>query len=384
MNPVLPACSFFWARTAPAAAVFLIAMLAQTGCAKAPSPPPTPTPSASTPEPSEPSGFRDTVPKTITPPGPAPQGMVWIPGGEFSMGASEPTGMDHNHTGMQATIDSRPIHRVAVDGFWMDRTEVTNAQFALFVKATGYVTVAEKAPTKEDFPDAPPDLLVPGSLLFTAPPSPVPLDNHARWWTWVKGASWRHPEGPKSSVKGREKHPVVHVAFEDAEAYALWAQKRLPTEAEWEFAARGGLSGKVYPWGDEFKPGGRSMANTFQGHFPDRNSGEDGHVTTAPVAQFPPNGYGLYDVAGNVWEWISDWYRPDTYARVFESESVARNPTGPKSSWDPDEPGLPKRVHRGGSFLCTDEFCSRYMVGTRGKGEISSGTNHLGFRCVRP
>jgi formylglycine-generating enzyme len=329
------------------------------------------------------SAFTPTVPSTTVQPTPVPPGMVWIPGGEFSMGAAEPTGTDHNPVGMQATQDSRPVHRVYVDSFWMDRTEVTNAEFTRFVAATGYVTTAEKALSATEFPDAPPDMLVPGSIIFVAPDTPVRLDEPLRWWTWVKGANWRHPEGPSSALTGRETHPVVHVAYADAEAYCRWADKRLPTEAEWEFAARGGLSGQVYPWGDEFLSTGRWMTNTFQGSFPDGNSSADGHMATAPVAQFPANGYGLHDVAGNVWEWVSDWYRPDYYAQLVRAGGVARNPTGPDSSWDPAEPGQAKRVHRGGSFLCTDQYCSRYMVGTRGKGEINSSTNHLGLRCVQ-
>lgn len=326
--------------------------------------------------------FATTTLNNNTAPSPAPSNMVWIPGGEFSMGAAEPTGMDHNHAGMLATQDSRPVHRVFVDGFWMDRTEVSNAEFARFVASTGYVTVAERKPSAKDFPDASPEMLVPGSVVFSPPSRPVPLDDHLQWWVWVKGANWRHPEGPNSSIQGRENHPVVHVAYEDAEAYARWAGKRLPTEAEWEFAARGGLTGKVYPWGDEFMQNGRFMTNSFQGHFPDRNSRSDGYTSTAPVAQFPANNYGLYDVAGNVWEWVSDWYRPDYYAQLAKN-GVARNPQGPQNSFDPDNPGQLMRVHRGGSFLCTDQYCARYMVGTRGKGEVATGTNHLGFRCVQ-
>ena len=309
--------------------------------------------------------------------------MAWIPGGEFAMGAADPTGMDHNDVGMHATTDSRPVHRVAVDPFWMDRTEVTNAAFARFVAATGHVTVAEIAPTREEFPTAPPEMLVAGSVMFAAPHAPVPLDNPMLWWAWVQHANWRAPAGPGSSLEGRDAWPVVHVAYTDAEAFCHWTGKRLPTEAEWEFAARGGLDGKVYPWGDEFRPEGRWMANSHQGHFPHRDSGEDGYAQVAPVAQFPANGYGLHDVAGNVWEWVSDWYRPDYYARLAAADGVARNPTGPEESFDPDEPGQRKRVHRGGSFLCTDQYCSRYMVGTRGKGEIDSSTNHLGFRCAK-
>ena len=317
----------------------------------------------------------------IAAPGPAPEGMVWIPGGEFSMGAQDPPGMDE--VGMKATTDSRPIHRVYVDGFWMDKTEVTNEQFEKFVKATKYVTVAERAPRAEDFPGAPPENLVAGSVMFSPPDHPVPLNNHFQWWNYVKGANWRHPEGPASDLKGRAQHPVVHVAWEDAVAYAKWAGKRLPTEAEWEFAARGGLDRKPFVWGDVFMPGGKYQANTFQGHFPDTNTVEDGYAATAPVGTFPANGFGLYDMAGNVWQWVSDWYRPDYYAQLVAGGGVARNPQGPDSPYDPSEPGEKKRVHRGGSFLCTDQYCSRYMVGTRGKGEPDTGTNHLGFRCVK-
>jgi formylglycine-generating enzyme required for sulfatase activity len=326
--------------------------------------------------------FGPTVANAGAPPGPAPEGMAWISGGEFSMGAVDPLGQDANAVGMQATEDSRPIHRVYVDGFWMDRTEVTNRQFAEFVKATGYVTVAERTPTAEDFPGAPPENLVAGSVVFSPPDHAVPLDTHFRWWSYVHGANWRHPTGPDSDLGGRENYPVVHIAYGDAEAYAKWAGKRLPTETEWEFAARGGLAGQLYPWGNEFKVGGRFMANTHQGHFPNEDTHADAHGGIAPVAQFPPNGYGLFDVAGNVWEWTSDWYRSDYYA-VLAAAGVARNPRGPDTSFDPGEPGVAKRVHRGGSFLCTEQYCSRYMVGTRGKGEPSTGTNHLGIRLVR-
>jgi sulfatase modifying factor 1 len=307
--------------------------------------------------------------------------MVWIPGGEFSMGAADPTGTDNNGVGMRATDDSRPIHRVYVDGFWMDTTVVTNRQFAAFVKATGYITVAERTPRAEDYPGALPQNLVAGSVVFSPPPQAVPLNDHFQWWSYVKGANWRHPHEARDSIEGQDTLPVVHIAYEDAQAFLTWAGKRLPTEAEWEFAARGGLAGRVYAWGDEFRKGGRSMANTHQGHFPDRDTGEDGYTGVAPVAQFPPNGYGLYDVAGNVWEWAADWYRPDYYGELA-ARGVARNPQGPASSFDPTEPGVQKRVMRGGSFLCTDQYCSRYMVGTRGKGEATTGTNHLGFRGV--
>lgn len=336
-------------------------------------------------------GFRATVPNTEAEPTPTPEGMVWIPGGEFSMGSDDPTPMYCG--GPDQMPDARPIHRVYVDGFWMDATEVTNAEFQKFVDATGYKTIAERAPTKEEFPTAPPENLVAGSTVFTPTPERVPLDNHYQWWRYEKGANWRHPEGPTSSIADRMNHPVVHIAYDDAAAYAKWAGKRLPTEAEWEFAARGGLSGTVYAWGDELHPGekdgtgGKTMANTFQGTFPVKDTGEDGYVGTAPVRTFPPNGYGLYDIAGNVWEWCSDWYRPDTYARELLAAggptAVLRNPRGPESSYDPAEPNDKKRVHRGGSFLCTDQYCTRYMVGTRGKGEVSTGSNHVGFRCVK-
>lgn len=296
------------------------------------------------------------------------------------MGAQDPPDMDN--VGMQATKDSRPIHRVYVDGFFMDKTDITNAQFAEFVKSTGYITVAEKAPRAEDYPGAPPENLVAGGVVFAPPDHAVALNDYLQWWTYVKGANWRHPAGPQSSLKGRENYPVVQIAYEDAEAYAKWAHKRLPTEAEWEFAARGGLAGKPFVWGDDFRPNGKWMANTYQGHFPTQDSGADGYTGLAPVSQYAPNGYGLYDMAGNVWQWTSDWYRPDYYTQLARLGGVARNPKGPDAPFDPSEPSEKKKVHRGGSFLCTDQYCSRYMVGTRGKGEVSTGTNHVGFRCV--
>jgi formylglycine-generating enzyme required for sulfatase activity len=308
--------------------------------------------------------------------------MVWIPGGEFTMGCEDPRSCPCG--GPDAMADARPLHRVYVDGFWMDRTEVTNEQFAAFVKATGYVTVAEREPRQEDFRDP---LLIhaAGSTVFTPTPGPVPLDSHYRWWSLQIGANWRCPLGPKSSTKGKEKLPVVHIAYEDAVAFCEWAGKRLPTEAEWEFAARGGQEGKLYTWGNDLKPDGKWMANIYQGRFPVQggDTGEDGFVGIAPVAQYPPNGYGLYDMAGNVWEWCSDWYRPDYYESLSKQEGVARNPQGPSTSFDPAEPYEKKRVHRGGSFLCSDQYCTRYMLGTRGKGEITTGSNHVGFRCVR-
>jgi len=308
--------------------------------------------------------------KSPSPPGPTPAGMVWIPGGEFWMGADE-------------FPDAKPWHRVYVDGFWMDKTEVTNEQFAKFIKATNYVTIAERRPRAEDFPGAPPENLVAGSVVFSPPDHPVKLNNHFQWWSYVKGANWRHPDGPQSSNKDRGSYPVVHIAYEDALAYAKWAGKRLPTEAEFEFAQRGGLERKPYAWGDELRPGGKFMANTFQGHFPDKNTTEDSYAGPAPVGSFPPNGYGLYDMAGNVWEWTSDWYRHDYYQTLTAQGPVARNPQGPGDSVDPSEPGVAKRVHKGGSFLCTDQYCARYMAGGRGKGEPDTGTNHVGFRLVR-
>jgi formylglycine-generating enzyme len=325
--------------------------------------------------------FGPTIPNPDAPPSAAPEEMVWIPGGEFSMGAQDSP--DMNDVGMQGTTDARPIHRVHVDGFFMDKTDVTNSKFAEFARATRYLTLAERKPRAEDFPGAPPENLVAGSVVFSPPAHPVPLNDHFQWWSYVPGANWRHPLGPNSDIKGKGDYPVVHIAYEDAFAYAKWAGKRLPTEAEWEFAARGGLAGKPFVWGDQFRPEGKWMANTYQGHFPMQDTGDDGYPGIAPIAQYPPNGYGLYDMAGNVWQWTSDWYRPDYYHILADQRGVARNPQGPTDSFDPSEPGVAKKVHRGGSFLCSDQYCSRYMVGTRGKGEPDTGTNHLGFRCVK-
>lgn len=314
------------------------------------------------------------------PSGPVPEGMVWIPGGTFTMGTDD----DH-----PLFSDARPAHQVAVKGFWMDQTEVTNEQFAKFVAETGYVTMAEKAPTLEQImanlpPEAPPppqEKLVPGSLVFTPPPGPVSLTHHSEWWAWVPGACWRHPEGPDSDIKDRMNHPVVHVCWKDADAYAKWAGKRLPTEAEWERAARGGLDRKKYVWGDEEPDeGGKWRCNIWQGEFPWKNTRADGHFRTAPVKTFPPNAYGLYEMSGNVWEWCADWYHPAYYGK-----SPKANPTGPESSFDPNEPNplMPKRVMRGGSFLCSDGFCSRYKPQGRGKGDVDTSESHVGFRCVR-
>jgi sulfatase modifying factor 1 len=327
------------------------------------------------------------------PEGPAPDGMVWIPGGEFWMGgpgtdfaARERAALRPSEpvcSGLMAGFpDAQPVHRVRVDGFWMDATEVTNEQFEQFVRATGYVTVAERAPTAEQYPGADPSLLVAGSVVFSPPTEPVPLDDALAWWSYLPGADWRHPTGPASDLRGREKFPVVHVCHDDALAYCRWAGKRLPTEAEWEFAARGGLDRAVYPWGDDPRPGGRWMANSHQGQFPHLDSGDDGTRGLGPVGRYPANAYGLFDMAGNVWEWCADWYRPNTYGNRAGT-AVVMNPTGPSDSFDPDEPGIPKRVQRGGSYLCSDQYCARYRVGTRGRGAADTGSNHVGFRCVR-
>lgn len=312
--------------------------------------------------------------------GSRPPGMVWIKGGEFTMGTDSELGWP----------DEKPSHRVRVDGFWMDETEVTNAQFRRFVDATGYVTTAEKAPTAEEIlsqsppgtPPPPPELLVPGSLVFTPPAGPVKLDDYAQWWNWTPGASWRHPEGPASGLEGRDDHPVVHVSWDDAVAYAAWAGKRLPTEAEWEFAARGGLEGKSYVWGED-PPGanGKWQANIWQGDFPWRNTKEDGFDRTAPVRSFAPNGYGLYDMAGNVWEWCADRYRADLY-QSRAGHGVVVNPAGPAESADPANPFAPSRVQRGGSFLCNDCYCSRYRPSARHGCSPDSSMSHAGFRCV--
>ena len=329
-------------------------------------------------------GFEPTIVAQAAPLlGVPPAGMAWIPGGEFSMGCADPTGLPGG--GREPMNDARPIHRVHVDGFWMDRTVVTNDEFARFVQATGYVTQAEQKPRAEDLPGVPAAALVPGSVVFTLPPPGTSSEDWHQWWRYVPGADWRHPTGPETNLQGRGSYPVADVTYADAQAYAQWAGKRLPTEAEWEFAARGGLAGQLYPWGNELRPAGKWMANTWQGHFPDENSGADGFIGLAPVASFVPNGYGLYDMAGNVWQWCADWYRSDYYASLAAAAAggVARNPPGPADSFDPDEPGVAKRVQRGGSFLCTDQYCTRYMLGTRGKGDPLTSSSHVGFRCVR-
>jgi len=290
--------------------------------------------------------------------------MVYIAAGTFLMGTTD-------------FADASPVHEVTVGGFWMDEHEVTNAQFARFVAATGYQTIAERPLDPKDFPNVPLDALQPGSAVFTPPDQVAGLNNHLQWWRYVNGASWRHPEGPGSDIRGREAEPVVHIAYEDAAAFAKWAGKRLPTEAEWEYAARAGQSNAKYYWGNDLKPGGKWIANVYQGSFPTEDSGEDGYQGVAPVKSYQPNAWGLYDMDGNVWEWCSDYYRPDYY-----ENSPTENPKGPVNSHDPMEPGTVKRVQRGGSFLCNEQYCERYIAGSRGKGEISSGSNNLGFRCV--
>lgn len=307
-------------------------------------------------------------------------GMVHIPGGEFMMGG------DNN----QAGKDEYPKHKVAVDAFWMDEHEVTNAQFSKFVEATGYVTTAERKPDWEELkkqlpPGTPkPDdsQLVAASLVFSAPSHPVDLNDYSQWWAWVPGASWKHPEGPESNITGKENYPVVHVSWDDAMAYCKWAGKRLPTEAEWEFAARGGLINNIYPWGNEHINKGQPKANSWEGHFPDINTAADGYKALAPVKSFQANGYKLYDMAGNVWEWCSDWYRDDYYQTINDPDGV-KNPVGPSDSRDPEEPYVAKRVARGGSFMCNDSYCSGYRTARRMKTSPDSGMSNMGFRCVR-
>lgn len=327
--------------------------------------------------------YKPTIENKNNKPKQAPMGMVWIPGGEFSMGSNFDSESLCSIKGI--TNDARPIHRVYVDGFWMDKTEVSNKAFAKFVKATGYVTVAERKPLPEELPGVSLDKLIAGSAVFTPTSNKVDLNNYLAWWQYVGGADWRHPTGPDSNIIGKDNYPVVQIVYEDAVAYAKWADKRLPTEAEWEFAARGGKTGASYAWGNVFKPNGKFQTNIYQGEFPvDKgDTGEDGFVGLAPVAQYEPNGYGLYDMAGNVWELINDWYSEDYYQVLAKSGKVTRNPQGSESSNYSAEPNALTKVHRGGSFLCTDEYCSRYLVGSRGHGEIRSSANHIGFRCVK-
>lgn len=306
-------------------------------------------------------------------------GMVWIAAGEFTMGTESELGWP----------DEKPTHRVRVDGFWIDLTEVTNIQFARFVEATGYVTTAEKVPSfQEIIAQAPPGTTVPpkenlvaGSLVFTMTDKPVDLQAYSQWWKWTPGANWKHPEGPDSNLDGREQHPVVQVSWDDAVAYARWSGKRLPTEAEWEFAARGGLIDKPYVWGDDPPSDSRVFANIWQGAFPYSNSKTDGFVRTAPVRSFKPNGYGLFDMSGNVWEWCSDAYDYDAYARRAQA-GVISNPRVERS-FDPRNPRSASRAQRGGSFLCNDQYCSRYRPSARHGLSPDTGMSHVGFRCVK-
>jgi len=306
-------------------------------------------------------------------------GMVKIPAGEFLMGAGDKEGRP----------DEYPQHAVHVDGFWMDATEVTNAMFMKFVNATGYITTAERTPDweelKKQLPPGTPkpadSLLVAASLVFTPPTQPVQLNDVSQWWKWVKGADWKHPQGPGSSIKGKENFPVVQVSWDDAMAYAKWAGKRLPSEAEWEWAARAGLTNQPYTWGNESVDKGQPKANIWQGHFPDHNTVTDGYARVAPVRSFIVNAYGLYDMAGNVWEWCSDWYRSDYYQQAGTKK--LNDPAGPAASYDPEEPTVPKRVVRGGSFLCHASYCASYRVSARMKTSPDTGLEHTGFRCVK-
>ena len=310
------------------------------------------------------------------------EGMVWVAGGPYMMGADADTA--------QAREDESPRHSVTVDGFWMDATEVTNAAFAKFVDATGYVTTAEKKPDwdeiRKQLPPGTPKLdesaFVPASLVFSTPATQVDLQDFTQWWTWKEGADWRHPHGPGSDIADKESYPVVHVSWYDAQAYCKWAGKRLPTEAEWEWAARGGLKDKTYPWGSEPINSGEAKANTWQGSFPVKNTAQDGFNYAAPVKSFAPNGYGLYDMAGNVWEWCADLYNNQYYQTVYTAQGTS-NPKGPAKSYDPEEPFAQKRVMRGGSFLCNDSYCSGFRVASRMKSTEDSGMEHLGFRCVK-
>jgi formylglycine-generating enzyme required for sulfatase activity len=298
--------------------------------------------------------------------------MVWVPEGAFLMGSAD------------YYPEERPVYRVSVDGFWMDEHAVTVAEFRRFVRATGHVTVAERPPDPAQYQGAAPDVLVPGSLVFTQPDGPVDLRDPRNWWSWVPGAQWRHPEGPGSSIDGRDRHPVTHVAYEDAAAFAAWAGKALPSEAEWERAARGGIEGASYSWGDDFHPRGRVMANTWRGRFPWENLAPGG-PRTVPVKRFPPNGYGLFEMTGNAWEWTSDFFTP-RHRGDLPGCCLPHNPRveTPEDSYDRGQPGshIPRRVVKGGSFLCAPDYCLRYRPAARQGQAIETSSNHIGFRCV--
>jgi sulfatase modifying factor 1 len=297
--------------------------------------------------------------------------MAWIPGGTFMMGSDK------------YYPEEAPAHSETVSGFWMDKYPITNAEFKRFSQETGYVTLAERVPDAAQYPGALPHLLVPGSIVFRQPHRAVDLRNHYNWWDWLPGANWQHPEGPKSSLDKREDHPVVHVAYEDIEAYAQWAGKSIPSEAEWEFAARGGLEGATYTWGNDLMPDGKVMANFWQGEFPFINLSLDGFERTSPVATFPPNGFGLYDMAGNVWEWTSDWFVPRGKMAKSCCSGRAKG-DGREKSYDPQTPNIqiPRKVLKGGSFLCAANYCLRYRPAARIPQQIDTGTCHQGFRCI--
>jgi formylglycine-generating enzyme required for sulfatase activity len=305
--------------------------------------------------------------------------MVWVPGGTFTMGSD-----------LAQYPEEGPPHPVTVDGFWIDQYQVTVEEYRQFVRATGYKTVAERTPDPAYYPNADPAALVPGSMVFQKARGPVPMNDIRNWWAWVPGACWKHPEGPRSNTAKREKHPVVHVAWEDVEAYATWAGKEIPTEAEWEYAARGGLDGALFPWGNEERPRNRIMTNHWQGEFPRVNLKQDGYEGTAPVGKFPANGYGLYDVAGNVWEWTRDFFTSKHPDAVTHACCVPQNPRveSPDGSYDLSDPGgqhIPRRVIKGGSHLCAPNYCLRYRPAARQPQMVDTGMAHIGFRCiVRP
>ncbi len=315
----------------------------------------------------------EVLPTTAPGPAPAP-GMVWIPEGTYRMGS------DAHYP------EEAPAHEVSVDGFWIDATPVTNRQFREFVEATGHVTFCEIAPNAADYPGADPAMLVPASVVFVPPVERVNLSDHFQWWQFVAGADWRHPQGPDSSLEGRDDHPVVHVAFADVEAYARWAGKELATEAQWEWAARASNADTVYAWGDELEPGGRHMANVWQGEFPRQNLAEDGYAGTSPVGAFPPNGFGLSDMIGNVWEWTCDWFSMSHAQTATKSCCIPRNPRGGQreASIDPSQPEIPipRKVMKGGSHLCAPNYCQRYRPAARMSQPVDTSTSHLGFRCI--